>query len=168
MNRFFEHSGWLRVEGQVGRTGFDGLYIKQENGIIKDALIVESKYGSSKLQSTNFGVQMSEDWIQRKLVELKARFPNEDIYQKISSFIEAGAYRSVLWNLKLEKDVIQISLSKVKSKGGTVDIAEASDKDVTSLIPTFTSDINLKSPRNKFEEDVIAWYQDELIAIGKH
>jgi len=75
MVRYFEHSGWTRIDGQVGRTGFDGLFVKYEDGVIKDVLIAESKYNTSTLQSTNFGVQMSEEWIRRKMVEIKARFP---------------------------------------------------------------------------------------------
>lgn len=167
MIRYFEHSGWTRIDGQVGRTGFDGLFVKYEDGVIKDVLIVESKYNTSILQSTNFGVQMSEDWIRRKMVELKTRFPNEGIYAKIDPFIETGAYRTVLWNLKIEEDALKISISKVKSKGGTVDIAGAEGSDIESLSHPFTNSIKLKEPRNKFEAQVLGWYNDELAAIGK-
>jgi len=161
MIRYFEHSGWTRIDGQVGRTGFDGLFVKYEDGVIKDVLIAESKYNTSILQSTNFGVQMSEEWIRRKMVELKARFPNEDIYMKIAPFIEAGAYRTVLWNLKIEEDALKIGISKVKSKGGTVviDGAEGSEH-------PFTNSIKFKEPHNKFEKQVLGWYNDELTAIG--
>lgn len=167
MIRYFESSGWTRLEGQVGRTGFDGLFVKLEDGVIKDVLIVESKYNTSSLQSTNFGVQMSEDWIRRKMVELKLRFPSEDIYQKIEPFIEANAYRAVLWNLKVEKDALNISVSKVKSKGGTVDIANATGTDVESLSTPFTNSVKLKAPQNSFEERVLKWYNDELAAVTK-
>jgi len=165
MIRYFENSGWTRLEGQVGRAGFDGLFVKLEDGVIKDVLIVESKYNTSSLQSTNFGIQMSEDWTRRKLVELKLRFPSEDIYQKIEPFIEANAYRAVLWNLKVEKDALNISVSKIKSKGSTVDIANAAGTDVEGLSSPFTKSIMLNAPRNNFEVQVLKWYNDELTAI---
>lgn len=167
MIRYFEHSGWTRIDGQVGRTGFDGLFVKYEDGVIKDVLIAESKYNTSILQPTNFGIQMSEDWIRRKMVELKARFPNEGIYAKIDPFIQAGAFRTVLWNLKIEEDALKIGISKVKSKGGTVAIADANGSDIESLSHPFTNSIKLKAPRNKFEEQVLTWYNEELAAIGK-
>jgi hypothetical protein len=167
MIRYFEHSGWTRVEGQVGRTGFDGLFVKLEDGVIKDVLIVESKYNTSSLQSTNFGIQMSEDWIRRKMVELKERFPSEVIYQKIDPFIEANAYRAVLWNLKVEEDALNIGLSKLKGKGGAVDIAVAVGTDVESLSAPFANSVKFNAPRNKFEEQVVRWYNDELVALTK-
>jgi hypothetical protein len=164
MIRYFEYSGWTRIEGQVGRTGFDGLFVKFEDGVIKDVLIVESKYNTSSLQSTNFGIQMSEDWIRRKMVELKMRFPNEDIYQKIDPFIESNAYRAVLWNLKVEEAALNIGLSKLKGKGGAVDIAVAAGTDIESLSAPFANSVKFKSPQNKFEEQILRWYNDELTA----
>lgn len=166
MIRYFEQSGWTRVEGQVGRTGFDGLFVKYNEGVIKDVLIVESKYNTSSLQSTNFGVQMSEDWIRRKMVELKQRFPNQNIYQRIDRFIETGAYRAVLWNLKVEVDELKIRISKIKSKGGLVDVAIAEGTDVGTLASPFANSVSLKAPRNSFESQVLSWYNDELTAVG--
>lgn len=166
MVRYFRYSGWTRVEGQVGRTGFDGLFVKYEGDVIKDVLIVESKYNTSLLQTTNHGVQMSEKWVLRKMVELKERFPDESVYRKIEPFIEAGAYRSVLWNLKVEDDALKIGLSKVKSKGGTVDVGVALGTDIETFSAPFTNSIQLHAPRDKFEEMVLGWYNGELGAIG--
>ena len=167
MNRYFKFSGWTRIEGQVGRTGFDGLFVKYDAGVIKDVLIVESKYNTSFLQPTNHGVQMSEDWVRRKMVELEERFPNEEIYRKIDPFIETGAYRAVLWNLKLDEDSLKIGINKVKSKGGSMNIEAAVGTDVESLSSPFTNRIKLKAPQNKFEEQVLGWYNEELATVGK-
>ena len=167
MIRYFKFSGWTRVEGQVGRTGFDGLFVKYENGVIKDVMIVESKYNTSQLQSTNHGLQMSEQWVRRKMVELKEHFPNDDVYEKIDKFIQAGSYRAVLWNLKVEDDALKIGLGKVKSKGGMVDIEVAKGTDIEGLSSPFTNSIKLNAPRNKFEEQVLSWYNDELAAVGR-
>ena len=167
MIRYFKFSGWTRVEGQVGRTGFDGLFVKYENGVIKDVMIVESKYNTSQLQSTNHGVQMSEDWVRRKMVELKEHFPNEGVYDKIDRFIQAGAYRAVLWNLKVEDNALKVGLSKVKSKGGTVDIGVPGGTDIEGLSSPFTNSIKLNAPRNNFEQQVLGWYNEELAAVGR-
>jgi hypothetical protein len=167
MIRYFKFSGWTRVEGQVGRTGFDGLFVKYENGVIKDVMIVESKYNTSQLQSTNHGLQMSEQWVRRKMVELKEHFPNDDVYEKIDKFIQAGSYRAVLWNLKVEDDALKIGLSKVKSKGGMVDIEVAKGTDIEGLSSPFTNSIKLNAPRNNFEAQVLSWYNEELAAVGR-
>lgn len=166
MIRYFEHSGWTRIEGQVGRSGFDGLFVKYQDGAIKDVLIAESKYNTSSLQATNHGIQMSEDWVRRKMVELKARFPNEPNYRDIDRFIEAGDYRAILWNLKVEDDALKVSLYKVRSRGPTVDIADAIAPDLTPIAPASSNRILLKGPSNRFEEQFLGWYNDELSIIG--
>lgn len=48
----------------IGFTGIDGLLVQSDNGIISRLLVVESKYGSSRLNpNTLDGRQMSESWI---------------------------------------------------------------------------------------------------------
>ena len=39
MNYFYTSSGWYKIEGEVGRNGLDGLYIKKEKGIVRDVLV---------------------------------------------------------------------------------------------------------------------------------
>jgi hypothetical protein len=167
MIRYFEHSGWTRIEGQVGRTGFDGLFVKYDGTTIKDVLVAESKYNTSSLQETNHGIQMSETWIRRKVVELKERFPEADIYRTLDAYIEAGAYRSVLWNLKIEDDAMQIAISTVKGKGGDVSVVETAASDLAILGEPVTNSIKLKAPNNKFEASVLSWYSAELDAVSK-
>jgi hypothetical protein len=167
MIRYFEHSGWTRIEGQVGRTGFDGLFVKYDGTTIKDVLIAESKYNTSSLQETNHGIQMSETWIRRKVVELKERFPDADVYRTLDAYIEAGAYRAVLWNLKIEDDAMQIALSTVKGKGGGVSVVETEASDLAILGEPVTTSIKLKAPNSKFEALVLSWYSAELDAVFK-
>lgn len=166
MIRYFEHSGWSRIEGQVGRSGFDGLFVKYDRGAIKDVLIVESKYNTSSLQSTNFGVQMSQDWTRRKIEELIARYPNERAYPNIEKFIRADAYRAVLWNLKVDEDSLKIGLSRIKSKGETVSLATVEGTDIEQLSSPFSNSIIFSAPHSNFEAQILDWYKDELAAIG--
>ncbi|WP_416195170.1 hypothetical protein [Pseudomonas sp. MH9.3] len=46
----------------IGQTGIDDLYKVDKPGV--DYLIVEYKFGSSKLKPTRDGLQMSDDWLQ--------------------------------------------------------------------------------------------------------
>jgi len=34
MNKYFKSTGWTKLEGEVGRNGIDGLFIKRKNGVI--------------------------------------------------------------------------------------------------------------------------------------
>lgn len=166
MNRYFESSGWTRVEGQVGRTGFDGLYVKRDGGVVKDVLVAESKYNSSLLDTTNHGTQMSQDWTRRKLVELQQRYPGQAIYNDILRHVDNGNYRSVLWNMKLDDDSLYVKLSKLHSKGGDVIIADAAGTDAADLWAHPTNAFSLKAPQPGFDARMVGWYRAELDAIG--
>ena len=84
MLRFFTSSGWKAVDGQVGRTGFDGLLVKvDDSGSVRDLLIVESKFNTSALKSTNHGTQMSDEWVRRKIQALRSQAPENDTYRQI-------------------------------------------------------------------------------------
>jgi hypothetical protein len=166
MDRYFLSSGWTRVEGQVGRAGFDGLYVKRERAVVKDVLIAESKYNTSLLDMTNYGMQMSDHWTRRKIVELKARFPNQPIYDDIARYIENGSYRAVLWNLKVDDKALYVKVSKIKTKGGDVEIVDSLGTDVADLWTHPTNTIPFDSARKGFEARVVGWYRAELDAIG--
>lgn len=166
MDRYFQSSGWTRIEGQVGRAGFDGLYVKREEGVVKDVLIAESKYNTSPLGTTNHGLQMSDDWTRRKIVELKARFPSSPIYDDIERYIENGSYRAVLWNLKVDDKALYVKVSKVKSKGGDVETVDSVGTDVAELWTHPTNSIKFDSAQKGFEAQFVGWYRKELDAIG--
>jgi hypothetical protein len=64
--------GYVRISKDIvtdvsesGRKGIDGVY-ENPNGNPR-FLIVDSKYGSSQLQETQDGKQLSEDWINKRL-----------------------------------------------------------------------------------------------------
>jgi len=166
MNRYFLSTKWTRVEGQVGRAGLDGLYVKREGNVITDVLIAESKYNTSPLGMTKHGTQMSDDWTRRKIVELKARFPDAPVYDEVERYIDSGSYRAVLWNLKVDDDVLFVKISKVKGKGGNVEVIDAAGTDVADLWTHPTNTIPLDSPRQGFEAQMVRWYRAELNALG--
>ncbi len=76
MDRFYTSSGWKSVSGQVGRTGIDGFLMKMDDsGVVRDLLIVESKYNRSMLKPTNRGMQMSDVWVRKKSRSCAKRSP---------------------------------------------------------------------------------------------
>lgn len=167
MNRYFENSGWTRIEGQIGRQGLDGLYIKRQGGVVRDVLVAESKYNSSSLQPTSAGLQMSETWVLRKVEELRQRFPDEGVYGDVHRFIDNGSYRAVIWQLRMADDAIYVALRKVKGKGDGVEILDPAGTDVGSLSSPFTNRIDLGNPSNSFQEQFLKWFNEELDAIGQ-
>lgn len=166
MDRYFVDSGWEKLNGQIGQTGIDGLYVKSKGGVIREVLIAESKYNTSPLGNTNFGMQMSDEWIRRKLVELKTAYPAEESYRQVEGFVEKGVYRAALWNLRVSEDGLAVSLSKVRNKSGTVDLVPAGGTDVADLAEPLTNEIRFAEPRNRFQKSILEAYREELEAIG--
>lgn len=162
MVRFFKDSGWESIPGQVGRQGIDGLFVKREGGVIKEVMIVESKYNTGMLQPTNHGIQMSEQWVKRKLLELRVNSPNNSDYKAIEEFVNVGAYRAILWNLKVENGSLRIGLGKVRSKGGGIDIRPLADDEERQISTSLIKEIRIATPKNGFEEKFIGWYKQEL------
>ena len=164
MHRFFEGSGWTRVQGEVGRQGIDGLYVKLDRGVVKDVLIAESKYNSSLLQSTNYGSQMSTEWVARKIESLRTRFPNEALYADIQKFVDSGSYRAVLWKLRFDESALHVSLIKLKGKGREVEMLVDSPIDGVQALPV--KRIALNAPANSYERQFLQWVNDELDMVG--
>lgn len=157
MLRFFENSGWKAVDGQVGRTGFDGLLVKVDDaGTVRDLLIVESKYNTSKLKATNHGTQMSDEWVRKKIQNLRNQSSNNDIYPQIESLIEKGAYRARLWNMKVANGKASIELKSVHSKDGSVSLHGVEDAEHPPLV------IDIRAPKSEFDRRFTSWYQEEM------
>ena len=164
MHRFFQGSGWTRVQGEVGRQGIDGLYVKWQKGVVRDVLIAESKYNTSVLQPTNHGTQMSSDWVARKVANLQAQSPGDPVYTAIRKFVDNGSYRAVLWQLKVDESAISVSLTKLIGKGR--EVTYMSDNVVDGLPALPLSPIKFGNPASKFESEFLHWFRDELDAIG--
>ena len=157
MLRFFENSGWKAVDGQVGRTGFDGLLVKVDDaGTVRDLLIVESKYNTSTLKATNHGKQMSDEWVRKKIQNLRNQSPDNEIYSQIESFIEKGAYRAQLWNMQVANGKASIELKSVHSKDGSVSLHGVEDVERPPPV------IDIRAPKSEFDRRFTNWYQEEM------
>jgi len=157
MINFFEKNGWKRIEGEIGRNGIDGLFIKTDKkGRIIDVLITEAKYNTSNLGKTNFGKQMSKDWLLHKIEELKTAYPHSKEYLEIEDFIRKNKYRAIVWNMSVKNNKMEITLKKVHQKG-TSNVSLHTDKKIL---------IDMEKPSNSFERELISCYKKELNKVG--
>ena len=166
MHRYFESSGWIRLEGQVGRAGLDGLYVKRRGDVVEDVLLAECKYNSSGLGSTSVGTQMSHVWVQQKLLALQQYYPDEVTYQAINRLVETGSYRARLWNLKVDGEAVQVTVSKIRSKGAEVNMAPLVPSELDDLPTSAINTFRFDAPRTAFEDVFLRAYRQELDAIG--
>ena len=154
MHQFYTQSGWIQVEGEIGRNGIDGLYYKKKNGVIKDVLVAESKWNTSRLgrSGKNKAVkQMSQEWVLRTMNKLIHKMPSKT-YTTLKRFIEHNQYRARLFRLKPKSNnTIQISIYKIKNKG-----LKAFDEIKDRQLPP----ISMTSPRNSFEQRILKAYND--------
>jgi hypothetical protein len=152
MHQFYTQSGWVQVEGAIGRNGIDGLYYKKKNGVIKDVLVAESKWNTSRLGKSgkNKAVkQMSQEWVLRSMNKLIKKMPSKT-YTTLKRFIENNQYRARLFRLKPKRgNTIEISIYKIKNKG----LKAFNEIKDTQLPP-----ININAPKNSFEQRMVKAY----------
>lgn len=154
MHQFYSKSGWTHIEGEIGRNGIDGLYYKMKNDVIKDVLVSESKWNTSRLgrSGKNKAVkQMSQEWMLRVMDKLIKKIPSKT-YATLKRFIENNQYRARLFRLKPTADnKIQIIIYKIKNKG-----LKAFDE----IIDTQLSPIDINKPKKGFETQMVKAYND--------
>ena len=152
MHKFYTNSGWIQIEGEIGRNGIDGLYYKQKNNTIKEVLVAESKWNTSRLGKSgkNKAVkQMSQEWVLRTMNKLIKKMPS-DTYKTLRRFIENNQYRARIFRLKPKaNNTIQISIYKIKNKG-----LKAFEK----IKDTQLKPIDISNHRNSFETQMIQAY----------
>ncbi len=164
MVRHFESTGWTQIQGQVGRSGIDGLFVKRNaDGAVREVLAVESKYNTSALQPTNHGQQMSREWMEKKLRNLRDQQPDEDTYRRVEELVGRGYYRARLWTMRVEKGEIQISLQRIRSASDKVDELIEDHGTRVSVPP---SAIRISTPGNSFEKTIVDAYQQALRSLG--
>lgn len=162
MTKYFQSTGWIKIEGEIGRNGIDGLFIKKSNGVIKDVLVVESKYNKSTLNKTAHGQQMTQEWVVKKINDLIKKYPNNNEYREIKRFIDKDIYRSLLWKLKVNDNKLIISLQKIHDKEGKVIISDLQGNSKMKINYAGNQEIDLKYPQNDFHKKIIEWYTQEI------
>ena len=75
---------WRPVSARLNSQGIDLIYLKHDKlGRLRDIMVGEVKYGSSKLATTKDGIQMGKQWTQKRLVALGNRYIDVASYQNI-------------------------------------------------------------------------------------
>jgi len=158
MDAYFKRSGWSKIEGEVGRNGIDGLYIRRDkDGNIKQVLFAESKYNKSTLGNTNHGKQMSKEWLNKKLDELIKANPENKDYHQIKDLVEKDKYRSRLFQINEEGNKLSIKISKIENPNhNDVKLSDLEGKEQVKI--NKVKEINLDNPSNKYEQTIIDDY----------
>lgn len=145
MHRLYTGTGWVQIEGEVGRNGIDGLYYKEKKGRITEVLVAESKWNTSRLGRSGRGKlvkQMSKEWVLRTLHKLQQKYPMPE-YSRIEALVSAGQYRARLFRLKPKgSDALEITIYKIRNKG---------DRSFDTFLESRLRPIVLNAQRNPFE-----------------
>ncbi len=163
MHKFYTNTGWVNIEGEVGRNGIDGLYYKSKNNIIREVLVSESKWNKSRLGRSGKNKllkQMSQQWIIKTLNRLQKYKPLPQ-YKAIKKLIEHNQYRARLFKVfPRDEDKIQIVIYRLKNKG-----VNEYDKIIESKL----NPIIITAPKNSFEIGMVdAYNQCKKEAIDKY
>lgn len=163
MHHFYTNSGWTQIEGEIGRNGIDGLYYKKKRGQIREVLVAESKWNTSRLGFSGKGKtvkQMSQEWVIRVLKRLQKYKPIPE-YSIILKMLRNGQYRARLFRMKpVGGNAIQISIYRIKNKG-----LETFDK----IKDIELSSIEINAPINNFEAGILRTYNAcRKKALGKY
>ena len=148
MHQFYQQSKWEQIEGEIGRNGIDGHYIKRKNNQIKEVLVAESKWNKAQLGKIKKKTikQMSQAWVLNTLNKLIKK-ENNTTYQTIKNFITNNQYRARLFRLKpTQNNSIQISIYKIKNKGA---------KAIEEIAERQLDPIDINHPKNSFETNVV-------------
>jgi len=152
MHKFYTNTGWIRIEGEIGRNGIDGLYFKKKNGVIKEVLVAESKWNTSRLGwsgKNKLVHQMSQEWVLRTLNRLQ-HYKSLPEYKTIKKLVEQNQYRARLFKMfPIGDDKIQIQIYKIKNKGS---------KSFDTFIESKLRPIAITAPINNFEREILTSY----------
>ncbi len=167
MDKYFQKSGWKKIEGEVGRNGVDGLYIKyDENGNIKDVMLVEAKYNKSTINRTVDGsMQMSKEWSIKKIDELIKKYPDNKEYKIIKEKLLNRDYRARLWRMKEEDNKLIIDLKKILPEGKNIKIEPLKGGEKTKINYKDNFIIDINNPKTPFQKEVLEWYKEAINEI---
>ena len=163
MHRFYTNTGWVQIEGEVGRNGIDGLYYKKKNGVIREVLVAESKWNKAKLGRSGKNKltrQMSQVWVLRTLERLEKYKPRAE-YAHIKRLIQHDQYRARIFKMAPKgEEQLQISIYKVKNKGGNSydTFLESRLKPITLNVPSNNFDVMMLDAFNACREEALNKY----------
>ena len=159
MHKFYTNTGWIQIEGEIGRNGIDGLYYKKKNGVIRELLVAESKWNKSRLGRSGKNKlvkQMSQEWVLKTIQRLQKHKPLPE-YNSIQKLVKNGQYRARLFKMKPTKNnQIQIHIYKIRNKGM---------KSFNTFIESTLKPITIGAPKNSFERGILDSYNSCRITV---
>lgn len=154
MHYFYSNSGWTQINGEIGRNGIDGLYYKKKNGVVKEVLVAESKWNTSRLGFSGKGKavkQMSKEWVLRAMDKLVKKI-DTSTYKTLHQLVYHDQYRARVFRMKpIGKHNIQITIYKIKNKG-----LKAFDE----IRDTQLRPIDINGPSSHFEKGIVNVYNN--------
>lgn len=87
LENILEKSGnWKSLTPRLGSQGLDHVFVKySKDGLPKQLMVAESKYGSSRLGFTKDGIQMGRDWINKRLIKLGKTYSSLSNYTNMKT-----------------------------------------------------------------------------------
>lgn len=173
MHSYYERGGWRRIEGEIGGRGIDGLYFKLgRSGRIEDVLVTEAKYGTSQLQETSAGTQLSKQWILEKLTPLKTQAQRAgerdkaDHYAQIYQMVEGDVYRAQVWRMNVDHDRIFIWRLRLGAASNWKTVALEPIHGKAPWNPGNVHLLDMIEPRSNFDQLLLNDYQAFLSRSG--
>ena len=143
---------WFLIWINRWHNGFDGLYYKKKNGVIREVLVAESKWNKSRLGKSGKNKlikQMSKTWVLRTLERLQKYKPLPE-YPSIKRLVEHDQYRARLFRMFPKgKDKVQIHIFRIKNKG---------TNDYDLKIEQKLDAITMNHSKNRFQAQILDTY----------
>jgi len=170
MDEVFARGGWTKLNSKIGPQGIDGLFIKKSSsGTVTEVMVVESKFGSSRLSPK----QMTDEWISnnadRSISQLEKRKaactdPKEGVeiksqlkeYRQVKEHIQRGKYRERLCHVSVKNGKLIITFHELVEENGVKKKGPRSGK----LI-----EIDLSDPPT--ERKLAGFYRDYFDSVQK-
>lgn len=164
MNKLLKKNGWKNIEGEVGKRGIDGLFVKYDaDGNVKQVMVAEAKYGSSNLGTNKYGTdvknvrQMSKKGLLHQIDNLIKEYPNNKEYRQIRKHIQSGNYRARLFQLKNLGNTLSFEMKKILPNGDIGIKIEKLSRSEKYKVNGLKIDFN--NPKTKFEKSILNAYR---------
>ncbi|MCF6253376.1 MAG: hypothetical protein L3J38_01350 [Thiomicrorhabdus sp.] len=164
MDKNFHKAGWVKLEGEVGRNGFDGLYVKlDKNKNVKKNMIVESKYGEAMLKNTVDGSrQMSKQWSLKKVDALIKKYPDNLMYKEVREYILKDETKYRIYRLRAKNNKLYQTIEKITPQEKTVSISKLSGNERYQANYTENLEIDLTIPLGGYQKRMVSSYTSQI------
>jgi hypothetical protein len=79
--------------------------------------------------------------------------------------VENDSYRSLLWNLKVHNNILNVSLKRLHDKNGKITPIELTGSKKMKINFKSNQTIDIENLKNSFHKEISSWYKEEIQAI---